>query len=687
LNLRKKYINTTCWVLALAAWVVMLISGLILISGHPYPYKVINEVSNFFPKVFLAVYIVSVYMFFYYSIGKSESLNILELLWRIFVTGLVATIFSLVSRGFLLSAPEALPKSGLNQTLIIYYINIGLILIFLLAVFHVWKKFILYQKSKNLVIAWRVFSYFLLAGLLMSLLDLPVFGVLFNLFFGFIIVIGLYLSVNLKWVAYLNFKQKWKSVLLNLLITFWLIYFIYFLTRFPNGNLFFINITDNITVIAVFAFVLIYAVFSILVTLFNLPTSSVFEQKLEEVISFQRLSRSRNTDINEENIYDILLESSVSAVIANAAWLHLFQEKDMEKQTLHYQISSSRRQEIELKIDAKTIEHLHSPEEVRDYPLKKFVLNIDDDEYKSMLLFPLFVQDQLIGQIALLKDISDGFNREMIEIIRTFVNQASISIENQRLLLEAIENERYKEELEIAKRVQGSLLPEILHKNDDFDIIAYSRSAAEVGGDYYDTYRIDQDKVAIIIGDVSGKGTSAAFHMSQMKGIFQSLVQMDMSPQEFIMRANHALGNCLDRTSFITISYFIFNRATKKIEFTRAGHCPTLIYQAKEGRVDFLEDSGLGLGILRDDQFENYIQVNTKEYSSGDIWLLYTDGITEAKNEDNKEFGYDRLRELVKEHCTQTPEEIERVILNELTTFCGTKPPSDDLTLLVIKFK
>ena len=359
----------------------------------------------------------------------------------------------------------------------------------------------------------------------------------------------------------------------------------------------------------------------------------------------------------------------------------------MEKQTLHYQISSSRRQDIELKIDAKTIEHLHSPEEVMDYPLKKFVLNIDDDEYKSMLLFPLFVQDQLIGQIALLKDISDGFNREMIEIIRTFVNQASISIENQRLLLEAIENERYKEELEIAKRVQGSLLPEILHKNDDFDIIAYSRSAAEVGGDYYDTYRIDQDKVAIIIGDVSGKGTSAAFHMSQMKGIFHSLVQLDISPQEFIMRANHALGNCLDRTSFITISYFIFNKATKKIEFTRAGHCPTLIYQAKEGRVDFLEDSGLGLGILRDDQFENYIQVNTKEYSSGDIWLLYTDGITEAKNEDNEEFGYHRLRELVKEHCTQTPEEIERVILNELTTFCGTKPPSDDLTLLVIKFK
>src|SRR5690606_35645301 len=155
---------------------------------------------------------------------------------------------------------------------------------------------------------------------------------------------------------------------------------------------------------------------------------------------------------------------------------------------------------------------------VRSPRKSQVVVNLPNEEYRSALVMPLTVQGRKYGQLCLLKDLQDGFNREMIEIIRSFVNQASISIENYQLIQEAIENERYKEELEIAKRVQGSLLPQRLERNDDFDITTFSRAAAEVGGDYYDTYRINRDKVAIIIGDVSGKGTSAAFHMSQMKG-------------------------------------------------------------------------------------------------------------------------------------------------------------------------
>ena len=109
----------------------------------------------------------------------------------------------------------------------------------------------------------------------------------------------------------------------------------------------------------------------------------------------------------------------------------------------------------------------------------------------------------------------------VIDIIRTFMNQASISIENYRLMEEAIINERYKEELKIAKRVQDSLIPKVLHANEDMEISAFSKAAAEVGGDYFDTYKMNDHRVAIIVGDVSGKGTSAAFHMSQMKGIFR----------------------------------------------------------------------------------------------------------------------------------------------------------------------
>src|SRR5690606_37286955 len=135
----------------------------------------------------------------------------------------------------------------------------------------------------------------------------------------------------------------------------------------------------------------------------------------------------------------------------------------------------------------------------------------------------------------------DGFNKEMINIISTFVGQACISVENHRLLNEAIKNERYKEELEIAQRVQRSLLPSSLHHNSSFEISGFSEAADEVGGDFYDTFQFNENLFALIIGGVSGKGTSAAFNMSQMKGIFHSLVQLNLSPAEFIIKSNSAL--------------------------------------------------------------------------------------------------------------------------------------------------
>lgn len=137
----------------------------------------------------------------------------------------------------------------------------------------------------------------------------------------------------------------------------------------------------------------------------------------------------------------------------------------------------------------------------------------------------------------------------MINIISTFVGQTSISIENHRLLNEAIKNERYREELEIAQRVQRSLLPSELHHNNSFEIDGFSAAADEVGGDYYETFRFDNENFALIIGDVSGKGTSAAFNMSQMKGVFHSLVQLNLSPINFLSKANSALSRCLEKTT------------------------------------------------------------------------------------------------------------------------------------------
>src|SRR5690606_5742085 len=169
-------------------------------------------------------------------------------------------------------------------------------------------------------------------------------------------------------------------------------------------------------------------------------------------------------------------------------------------------------------------------------------------------------------------------------------------------------------------------------------IAAFSESADEVGGDYYDTIRTGENEVNLIIADVSGKGTTAAFHMSQMKGIFHSLAQNCMEPDEFMKRANRALVHCLERGSFISATYFSVNTQLKKIRYARAGHCPVLYSTAATDTIEYFKDKGIALGMVRNQSYSNFIKSYEFGYRPGDIMVLYTDGITEAKDKKGEEF-------------------------------------------------
>lgn len=289
--------------------------------------------------------------------------------------------------------------------------------------------------------------------------------------------------------------------------------------------------------------------------------------------------------------------------------------------------------------------------------------------------------------MVLCKEVRDGFNKEMINIISTFVRQACIAVENHRLLNQAIQNERYQEELKIAQRVQKSLLPTKLDHNETFDISAYSNAADEVGGDYYDTFKLDEDRYVMIIGDVSGKGTSAAFNMSQMKGIFQSLIQLNLGPAQFMIKANAALSRCLERNHFITASIFLIDTKAHTICHARAGHVPTLMHQVKNKKTDYLGIDGLGLGILRNMQYEKHVEEKTFNYSAGDILVLFTDGIVEAKNEKSHQFGFERIRSLVEVYHELSPKEIQNKIIDSLHAYVGGDGLiDDDYSIMVVKF-
>lgn len=672
---------TICWLVLVFSDVTVLFSD---IKGLD------PGVPKWLPRVMLDIYVICLFYYYKFRIEHDESLNFTDLLWKVFATGLVATVISLAIRLLLfLLGNTKLPENVLFGD-IIYQINLALFISFLMAGYTAWKRLILYQKSKWLIRTWALFEFAMLFVLLYDSLQITLSEGVYTTFMILLGVIALVLSANMKWVAYLNFRQKWTSLLLLLLTFFYVGYFFYTVSRqsavIDEQSKNFLGFDEHIFNLCLFFFVITYSVFSFLVILFNLPTSSVFEQKLEEVINYQRISQSIQTEQNEESVYNILLESSVSSVFADAAWLEI-KSATNEVQHFNYQITDREAQEIRAHLKSHNVKGVLDQNSDKTRNLSKHLSTLKATRFRSILSFPIVVKGETIGTLTLLKELPDGFNKEMTRIVSTFANQAGISIENFRLMEEAFQNERYKEELKIAKTVQKSLLPDRLEKDDDFDVSAFSQSADEVGGDYYDTIRINDHQIALIIADVSGKGTTAAFHMSQMKGIFHSLAQQELDPREFMARANQALIYCLERGSFISATYFVVNTRTKTIQYSRAGHCPVLYYYVKNNSAVYLKDKGTALGMIKSKNYCDFVETNEIHYSPGDFMVLYTDGITEAKDQKGEEYGYDRLKLLVEGVAEKTPREIQDVLIADLHTFSGTDQINDDYTTMIIKFR
>ena len=641
--------------------------------------------SDFLPQLFFTLFVFSIFFYFKYVITKANSLNFPDLLWKVFVTGLITTLISLVIQLFFaVFEGSSIVENPLTVNFF-YTILTGLVIIFMISTLVIWKRLILYQKSKNLIRLWYFFELTLVVVLIFDFFNVRLGE---NYFIGMLVLLSCFsviLIFNLKWVAYLNFKQKWKSILFIILSGVYLYYFLLSLLRFSNTDMLIINMLDRVFIWGVFGFLFAYALISVLVTLFNLPTSSVFEQKLREALDFQKLSRSIPRGETRDQTYEILLESSMSAVFADAAWLETNHEEG--KHQLIRNLKDEEIDAIKNTIDNTTISEVVNFEFERDFNLNKLSGGLKHPKFKSIIVLPIQVQNKQVGFIVLLNEVTEAFNLEMVSIATTFVNQASVSLENLYLLKESIENERYKEQLKVAKNVQKKLLPTALINNRHLTMEAFSMAADEVGGDYYDILEYSKNKFSFIIGDVSGKGTSAAFQMAQMKGIFHSLAHQGVTPEEFNKKANIALSQCLEKTSFITATYFDIRTTDNEIRFSRAGHCPSLMYYKKKNVVEWLQCEGMGLGMVRDSSYSHYVHGHTIGYNEGDVLLLYTDGITEAKNRDGEQFGYDRLKKSFSTHNLKSPTQIKEGIKNDLSKFIGEIDIDDDYTLVIIRFK
>lgn len=300
-------------------------------------------------------------------------------------------------------------------------------------------------------------------------------------------------------------------------------------------------------------------------------------------------------------------------------------------------------------------------------------------------LIPIRSKEKLIGAILVGEKKSETtFQQEDLAFLTLAAKQASVAIENAFLYEQLTEKERLKHELQIARRIQIESLPQTTPRIPGMDIAGRSIPAMEVGGDFFDYLQNDEYTLTVIIGDVSGKGTSAALYMSKVQGILRSLYGFRLSPKELFTHANTVLCRDLEKRSFVTVLGAAFDLRSKKILIARAGHLPLWYYDAKMGKVVTVIPRGLGLGLDDAGTFTAEIEDLEIEYSDGDIFLFATDGVTDAHNAE-RDFGGEYLEQLLLRHAGDSAEEILEAIMRSVKEIAGVHAQHDDETVVVVK--
>jgi len=305
---------------------------------------------------------------------------------------------------------------------------------------------------------------------------------------------------------------------------------------------------------------------------------------------------------------------------------------------------------------------------------------------RSILCVPLTIKDKILGTIYVDNRVQVGiFTPGDLEMLSAIASSAAIAIENARLYQVAVDKGRLERELQMAHQVQASLLPLETPQVPGWDFDGTWLPARQVAGDYYDFIPFQDGKLGVIIADVSDKGMPAALFMALTRSTLRASMDGAQSPLEGITRANRLI--CEDSTSgmFVTLFYALLDPERHEITYVNAGHNPPLFYhrssRASKGQLGHLGRTGMALGVLN----ENIYSQQTLKFSPGDFMILYTDGVTEAIDEDGVEFGIHNLEKIVLNNEDATAGEIVTAVQLAVENHSQEGARFDDTTIAVIK--
>jgi len=320
------------------------------------------------------------------------------------------------------------------------------------------------------------------------------------------------------------------------------------------------------------------------------------------------------------------------------------------------------------------------------------VLEACDDEagpgaggITSALVGPLVYRRKILGVLGLANGpMSTPFGVADLKVFKAITEQGAFALYNEVVYLEAGEKKRMDHDLEIAREIQGILLPSSSPVVPGYELSGVNIPARHVSGDYFDYIRMDPSRVGVVIADVSGKGVPASLIMAMCRSVLRSEAVNKTSASEVLRRVNRQLYPDIKEDMFISMAYLILDADGRQVTLARAGHDAPLLYRAATKEVEKLTPKGMALGIDSGEVFNRVCADFSFSLEKGDCILLYTDGATEALDQEGSEYGLPRLVQGLQASAPHGAASVVKFVADDVKAFVGSHPQHDDITLIAI---
>jgi sigma-B regulation protein RsbU (phosphoserine phosphatase) len=409
------------------------------------------------------------------------------------------------------------------------------------------------------------------------------------------------------------------------------------------------------------------------------------KRAIEELSILNDLGRAISASLDSQEIMQTIIRRSLRAMSAEQGVITLVDEHASQpmKTLVRTMVSSSDHEQFQVNQALLGWMHLNKKPLLLNNPTtdERFRGVRWDESVRTLLCVPLIVKSALKGVLTIFnKREANGFTEEDQRLLAIIAAQSGQVIETARLYEEEKAFERMQEEVRLASRIQSDLLPKQMPAIEGYQIAGKSIPAQVVGGDYFDFIPIEETRMAICLGDVTGKGLPASLLMANLQATLRGQSFLSQSPKDCLVRSNKLLFHSTSPEKFATLFYAYLDTKQHLLSYSNAGHDFPFHFSGSD-IPNRLKAGGIMLGAFEDFSFEE----DAIPMKPGDLLVISSDGISEAMNSNLEQFGEERLQRIIKENRNASPNDLIDKIVAAVRTHAGDQPQSDDMTLIVLK--